>query len=440
MTIDRRDFLKQAGAGAGVLALAGCATGGARASWPAEGSFAIGTGAPDVVVIGAGSFGAWTAWHLRQLGASVLVLDAYGPANARATSADETRGVRTSYGDRPHGEQWLRWAAQSIRKWQEWDETIAREQGTRLFFTTGDVIARPEWENFTKTTRGLFEKNGIAHETVSPADAQKRWPAINFDGLQAILYERDAGVVRARAAIHSVMSAYRNAGGRYATARIEPLTAPSGRVDSVRLTDGTVVRGGQFVVATGPWMYKTLPAVLANRIRTPLGVAHYIGTPPGDHRFTHPNLPSWNIGPSTGWPTLDEDNVGFRLRVGGGPVGDPDTSERLSTAQQNERARLLLAQRFPALKDMPILRTHACHYEGTPSRNFIIDSYPDTANLWIAGGGNAEAFKSGPVIGEYVARRVLGKSVDASLAAGFAIPKDEFEPTPPATPPPLDEF
>ncbi len=434
MSLDRRDFLKQAGAGAGLLALGGCATGGARVNWPAEGSFAIGSGSPDVLVVGAGAFGAWTAWHLRQLGASVLLIDAYGPANARATSADETRGVRTSYGDRPHGEQWMRWAAESIRRWREWDETIGREQGTRLFFTTGDVIARPDWENFTTTTRTLFAKNGIAHESLTGAEAQRRWPQINFEGLNAVLYERDAGVVRCRAAIHSVVAAYRNAGGRYATARAEPLTKVSGTVEGVRLTDGTVLRAGQVVVATGPWLFKTLPDVLANRIRTPLGVAHYIGTPPGDARFTHPNLPSWNFGGTTGWPSLDEDAWGFRLRIGGGPVGDPDTSDRMPTPQQHERARQLLAQRFPALKEMPILRTHACHYEGTPSRNFIIDRYPDTRNLWIAGGGNAEAFKSGPVIGEYVARRVLGKAVDPTLATGFTIPKDQFDPLAPPRP------
>jgi sarcosine oxidase len=254
-----------------------------------------------------------------------------------------------------------------------------------------------------------------------------------------VLYERDAGVVRARAAIHSVMSAYRNAGGQYATARVEPVTGLSGRVDGLKLTDGTTVRGGQFVLATGPWLYKTLPGLMTNRVRTPLGVAHYIGTPPGDQRFTHPNLPSWNVASSTGWPTLDEDNVGFRLRIGGGPAGDPDISDRTPTAQSNERARQLLAQRFPALKDMPILKTHACHYEGTPSRNFIIDRHPDATNVWLAGGGNAEAFKSGPVIGEYVARRVLGKSVDDSLAAGFTIPKDEFEVAPAAATPPFEE-
>jgi len=40
----------------------------------------------DFVVVGAGVFGVWTAHFLRQSGASVALLDAYGPANSRASS------------------------------------------------------------------------------------------------------------------------------------------------------------------------------------------------------------------------------------------------------------------------------------------------------------------------------------------------------------------
>ena len=41
---------------------------------------------PDVIVIGAGAFGGWTAFYLRQMGAAVTLVDAYGPGNVRATS------------------------------------------------------------------------------------------------------------------------------------------------------------------------------------------------------------------------------------------------------------------------------------------------------------------------------------------------------------------
>jgi glycine/D-amino acid oxidase-like deaminating enzyme len=80
------------------------------------------------------------------------------------------------------------------------------------------------------------------------------------------------------------------------------------------------------------------------------------------------------------------------------------------------------------MKDAPILATHACHYESTSSRNFIIDIHPAMSNVWIAGGGNAEAYKSGPVIGQYIARRVMGIHGDPEIAKQFVIPKDPYPP------------
>src|SRR2546423_11608048 len=93
----RRDFLKVAGAGAGMALLGGApALGASRVA-------AVRTTAasPDIVVIGAGAWGSWTALRLRQMGAKVTVVDSYGAGNSRSTSGDETRGVRSSYGDKP---------------------------------------------------------------------------------------------------------------------------------------------------------------------------------------------------------------------------------------------------------------------------------------------------------------------------------------------------
>lgn len=72
---------------------------------------------PDVAVVGAGTFGMWTALHLQRLGARVTVVDTYGAGNSRQTSGGETRGVRTSYGDRPHGAHWAGWARRAIERW-----------------------------------------------------------------------------------------------------------------------------------------------------------------------------------------------------------------------------------------------------------------------------------------------------------------------------------
>src|SRR5258708_19605611 len=70
----------------------------------------------DVAVIGAGVFGAWTAWHLAKRGQRVALIDAYGPAHSRASSGGETRIIRMGYGA---DELYTRWSQRSLAQWKD---------------------------------------------------------------------------------------------------------------------------------------------------------------------------------------------------------------------------------------------------------------------------------------------------------------------------------
>src|SRR5688572_3755387 len=69
----------------------------------------------DSVVVGAGVFGAWTAWFLRKSGQRVLLLDAFGAAHARASSGGESRLTRGAYGA---DEVYTRMALDSLPLWR----------------------------------------------------------------------------------------------------------------------------------------------------------------------------------------------------------------------------------------------------------------------------------------------------------------------------------
>jgi glycine/D-amino acid oxidase-like deaminating enzyme len=448
--LGRRDFIKIAGATAGALATSGAVS-------PAL-ARTIRRSSSNVIVVGAGAFGGWTALHLQRMGARVTLVDMYGPGNSRSTSGDESRGVRTSYGDRPHGELWMQWAQKAIGRWKEFDAEFGIPAKNQIFFTTGDLIMRSDWEPFLTQTRAWWVKNAIPHETMPVEEVRKRWPVFGIDDIKAVLYEPGAGVVRARRATQLVAEVFQREGGRIVIGRVVPPTPGEFDGHTVKLTNGDSLSGDAIVFAVGPWLGKTFP-LMQNRMRTPLGTVVYFATPPGDDRFTHPNLPSWNFPGTTGWGALPVDNRGFRVRGGGGGGGqsagpgasgnsaagggpqaaappaanvtDPDFSSRWVEPQRLEGPRRFVTARFPALADAPIAQTWACHYEGTSSRNFIIDMHPNLPNVWIAGGGNAEAFKQGPVLGEYIAGRVLGDRGDPAVAKQFVIPETEFAPAPP---------
>jgi sarcosine oxidase len=458
--LPRRDFLKVAGASAGLLMLGACST--AEAEDPAvpgirpHRSVPLISGSPDIIVIGAGAWGGWTSYHLRRLGAKVTLVDAYGPGNSRATSGDESRGVRSSYGDRDPDKQelWMLWAREAMKRWRAFDDEWGRDMRLNLFHTTGDLIFREDWEPFLLNNKKWWDKHHIPYQVLDPRDVAKEFPVFSIDDINVVTYEPDAGVVRARRGCQAVASAFERLGGRIVIGRVQlPFKTTSGRISEITLDTGQTLRAESYVFAPGPWLGKTFPEIFAEKMRTPLGHVCYFGTPVNDQRFTYPNLPSYNFPGVTGWAALPVDSAGFRVRGSERPAGrrrgpafgaapaspaqlDPDLSDRWSDETQIAGMRAFVAHRFPPLKDAPLLLTHSCHYEISSSRNFIVARHPQIANLLIAGGGNAEGYKFGPVVGQYVAERALGDEGDPGFAKGFGIPEHDFPPTPPPPPPP----
>lgn len=498
----RRDFLRVAGLGAGAVLATGCAAGGAFPSArPVTGIDKKGArdgGVGHVVVIGAGAWGGWTAYHLRARGARVTLIDAYGPGNSRSTSGDETRGIRSSYGDRATGELWTPWARSAIERWALFEKEWGPVFKTKFFHQTGDVIMRATEEPFIKKTIELWKANNVTHEVLTGDEARKRWPVIDARDITIAITEPDAGVVRARAATQAVAAVGQKMGVKLQIGRVRLGEIRNGQLQGVILEDGTVVRGDSYVFACGPWLRKLFP-YLENRMRIPIGFVCYFGVPVSDTRFTYPNLPSYNFPGVTGWPVLPVDSRGFRVRgaiaapqpagattaaagtapaaqtpatapaanaptanapAANAPAGnastaagtnspvrtapqgpvdplqqDPDTSSRMGTQAQIDGSRRFLAARFPLLANAPLLETRACHYESSVNSNFIIDHVPETNNAWIAGVGQAEGFKFGPVVGEYVAQRVLGIQGDPKLVTAFKLPVEEYEPPTVVAPP-----
>ncbi|MDE2804974.1 MAG: FAD-dependent oxidoreductase [Gemmatimonadota bacterium] len=433
--LDRRTFVKAATVGTGAL-LAGVGSLAGEKDAFDSGSRRAGTRAPaihtrqtpDVAVVGAGAFGAWTALNLQQAGARVVLIDQYGPANSRATSGGETRGVRTGYGDRGHGLLWTRWAKRAIEKWKEWDEQGRELLLPRVFFTTSDLIMRDEWTEFMEDTRNNWDEAGVRYEVLDADEIGRRWPVIDLTDIEVALWEPDAGVVRARRAIESVARVFERAGGTIAMAKAAMGPATSSRLDALTLQPGEPVSAANYVFALGPWFPKAFPELMGNRLRIPMGNVLYLRTPPGDNRYSYPNLPSYNFPGVTGWPALGPDNRGFRVRRGGRGPDDPDTSRRWLREEEYESPLAFVRERFPGLADAPVSETRSCHYEISRTSNFFFDHHPDFDNVWLAGGGSAEGFKFGPVIGEYLAGRILGTETNPELIEAFRLSEEEFEP------------
>lgn len=413
---NRRDFLAAMGSG---LTIAASRADEVTAVQPRRSS--------DIVVIGAGAFGMWTALYLQRLGATVTVVDLYGAGNSRQTSGGETRGVRTSYGDRPHGRQWTEWARRAISRWKQWDEEGQERLLPRLFFQTGDLILRGETNTYITDTLSNWDALSVPYEVLTADEVSARWSWIRYDGLGVALYEPDAGVVRARRAIESVARVFVENGGRIEVGHAVLGGRQGRRLGNITLNSGDNLSADSFVFACGPWFPKVFPDLMAKRLRISMGHVFYFSVPPGDRRFVYPYMPSYGVPGCTGWPALPLDHRGFRVRTGGRPPEDPDLSDRWVAPEYHERPREILRRHFPDLAKAVINETRACHYESSVDRNFIIDTYPNLDNVWLTGGGSAEGFKFGPVLGEYIANRVVDDDHEPELADQFRLKAEQFD-------------
>src|SRR5436190_12574285 len=107
--------------------------------------------AQDVAVVGAGVFGAWTAWHLRKAGARVTLMDAWGPGHSRASSGGESRIIRMGYGP---DEIYTRMAMRSLDIWQE----LFRQTQPPLFHRTGVLWLAREDDPYSTATRDTLTR------------------------------------------------------------------------------------------------------------------------------------------------------------------------------------------------------------------------------------------------------------------------------------------
>lgn len=354
----------------------------------------------DVIVVGAGVFGAWTAYFLRKSGASVLLLDAYGPANSRASSGGESRIIRMGYGA---DEIYTRWSMNALPLWKELFREADRPE---LFQPTGVLWIAHENEKIALDTIATLRKLGTRFEKLSLQNLRDRYPQIAFENDCWGILEPESGVLMARRAVQCVVDQAVANGVEYREEAVRAPAAPK-TLSEITTTSGIILSASTFVFACGPWLPKVFPGLLADRIFPSRQEVFFFGIPPGDHRFASPLMPTWLNLKDEFYGMPDIESRGFKIAFDRhGPKADPDTQSRVPSSEALAVAKEYLVRRFPAMRDAPVLESRVCQYENTSSGDFLIDRHPEMENVWLVGGGSGHGFKHGPSLGQYVAARI----------------------------------
>lgn len=392
---------------------------------------------PHIAVIGAGAFGAWTALHLQERGARVTLLDAWGPGNSRASSGGETRIMRGTYGpDQPYTEM----AARALKLWEKYERRWQRQFLHRIGVLW---MASGRDDGFERASAEMLRRAKIKFQELSSAQLVKRWPQINFEGIQWGIYEPDCGYLDARASCQAVAEAIIGTGGTYRQVAAVRARTPIGKahvgtaakpalsgveravqssegrqfacalenepIRNISLSDGSQLKADCYVFACGPWLGKLFPETIGDFVRPTKQDVFFFGTPAGDDRFDDTHLPVWaDHRGRFRYGIPGSDRRGFKIADDTrGPDFDPTSGERAVSPETLRDIREYVSLRFPALKNAPLVETRVCQYEQTPDSHFIIDRHPKNEDVWLLGGGSGHGFKHGPAIGEMMAELIL---------------------------------
>ena len=148
----------------------------------------------NVAVVGAGVFGAWMAWHLAKRGKKVALIDAYGAANARASSGGESRIIRMGYGA---DELYTLWSQKSLGQWKR----FFADSKAPLFHETGVLWLGGEDDSQLRRTATALRHCQVRFEEFDHAELENKFPQVSFEDVKTGIFEPESGVLMARRAV-----------------------------------------------------------------------------------------------------------------------------------------------------------------------------------------------------------------------------------------------
>jgi sarcosine oxidase len=331
-------------------------------------------------VVGAGIFGASLARRLALDGWQVSLYERHEPGHDRAASGDESRLIRYAHG----ADTWYTRSAWRARElWRE----LEAEAGRELFRECGVVWFARSDDGWEAGSELVLREEGVPVERLPVRDGARLFPSFEPGDLRFLLWEPQAGILRAAEATRAMVASARRAGVEVIAAAVEPGTVEADAV----------------VWTCGAWLASLFPDLVPLRVTR-------------QDLFYLECDPAWDAGRVPAWVDYHRSIYGVgRVEQGfkiapdlEGPPFDPESGERTADPRSEAVARAYAEERFPALAGAPLASSKVCPYSLTPDTHFLLAPHPELDGNWIFGGGSGHGFKHGPALAEYAARVVAG--------------------------------
>ena len=371
----------------------------------------------DVIVLGIGSMGSATAYHLAKNGYKVLGLEQFEIPHELGSHTGQSRLIRKAYGEHPDYVPLLE------KAYENW-KILESETGTQVYFKTCILYFGEESNSFLKGVLKSSEKYGIQVNALTKAIHSEKYPRFKIPDDFICLEEPDAGFVTPEQSILLFTDQALQHGAVIRT---------NEKVSEWKLENGLIkVKSGKgtftakkLVITAGPWAGKMIPGY-AEKLKVTRQTIAWV-KPARREAFTLGNFPCWIIVDGDafyyGFPILPEGNfggpTGLKLAMHHplGAVSDPDTVNRIPN-KADEKVLINALNKFFPEEYSQTLHMKTCMYTMSPDENFILDFLEGyDKNVVIATGFSGHGFKFASVVGEIMADLAMKGSTD--LPIGF---------------------
>ena len=338
--------------------------------------------------------------HLASRNINTGGFDRYAPPHVLGSSHGETRMIREAYYEHP---AYVPLVRRAYELWHELSDTNGKADKAKalpLIVETGGVFAGPPDGELVAGIRRSAREHGIAVESLTHADASRRYPWLAFADDMEIVAEPRAGFIYPERCIARHLD---QAAQRGATIHPnEPLL--SWHADR----DGAVVRtsrgeyaADRLILATGAWMVDVLADIGVEAIveRQPLfwfapraGAA--LPRTVWALEFERGRL-------LYGFPATDA-GVKVAIHYGGAQRTTAEEIDRKINEEDSRHLRKYADRHLPGVLG-GIARGEICMYTNTPDFHFIFDEHPHHPNVLVVSACSGHGFKFSSAIGNAAA-------------------------------------
>lgn len=358
----------------------------------------------NILIIGGGSTGLFTAYFLAKRGVKDIVLVEKSYLGSGSTFRCAT-GIRASFTTEEH----VVLQKHSIELWKK----LSKQLG--FFYLQGGYV----WLFRDEKTLKMFKEFSKLHNSfgvdttiITPEEIKELVPGINVEGVLGGLFDPIAGKADPFGTIYSLAKASREMGVRIFTGvKVNKLIVRGSKIWGAETSIGKI-EASKILVATG---YGTRDLLKTINIDFPVkNYPHHSIITERYQEVFKPLVIDWS-----------SKTYIVQTRTGGFLMGTeieehPDTplTTRIDFFEQIVKSAL---QVFPWMKEIKILRYWTGYYVVSPDRHPILGPLDNYEGLYVAAGYSGHGFMMGPIVGKILSEWITEDKVSLPQAERLTI-------------------